>query len=129
MSNLTPLHVIYSLRFLLAVASLSALASVVLLTIVNCFDCCGVVLSLVHGRPGWQVFEHTEPTALQGHLLLLLQRVLQLQCCFVPIAEVLFRGAGGCGLDDSFSVCLVGIELEEERFGGAEVADDFGNSP
>ena len=70
MGDLTPQHVIHSLRFLLA--SLLALASVVMMTIVNCFDCCGVVLSLVHGHPGWQVFEHSEPAALQGHLLLLL---------------------------------------------------------
>ena len=83
MSNFTPQHVIHSLRLLLVIDSLSAFACVVMSTMVNCFDFCSVVLSLVHGRPGWQIFEHSEPAALQGHLLLLLQRVRQLQCCFV----------------------------------------------
>ena len=41
-------------------------------TMVDCFDFCSVVLSLVHGCPGWQI-------------LLLLQRVWQLQCCFVVV--------------------------------------------
>ena len=78
MSNFTPQHVIHSLRLLLAIDSLSAFACVVMSTMINCFDFCSVVLSLVHGRPGWQIYEHSEPDALQGHLFLLLQRVRQL---------------------------------------------------